>query len=78
MYRKYPKLVKRLDKRIKEYNKRLQYIDKLEKDGKVLVIRPETIIAKSMDNNERHLNNFYRHGYELAKSRYNEIVTFVN
>jgi predicted patatin/cPLA2 family phospholipase len=78
MYRRYPKLVMQLDKRIKEYNRRIRYIDRLEKGGHVLVIRPEAVMAKTMDNNERRLNNFYRHGYELAESRYNEILEFIS
>lgn len=41
MYRKYPKFVKRLEGRPEEYNRAVEDIAKLRKEGKCFVIRPK-------------------------------------
>lgn len=41
-YKKYPKFAKTLERRAEEYNRTLEEIRKLEREGKVFVIRPVT------------------------------------
>ena len=39
-YRKYPKFIKTLEARATDYNKTIEEIEKLEKEGRIFVIRP--------------------------------------
>lgn len=59
-YRKYPKMIERMKTRNDEYNRCLDEIEKLEKEGKVFVIRPEKDISvKKSDNNPELLQKVY-------------------
>ncbi len=44
VYKKYPNLVEKINNRYKMYNETLDKIDKLEKDGKIFVIRPSKVM----------------------------------
>lgn len=76
-YKKYPKLVEAILNRYKNYNETLDYIEKLEKEGKVVVIRHKEELK--IDRLERHrekLLELYNYGYEDAKEIYNKIYDF--
>ena len=48
-----------------------------EQTGRVLVIRPSLPPIRRAENNKDRLNAFYRHGYYMAKARWEEIRRFV-
>ena len=59
-YRKYPRLVEVMSKRIDNYNARLREIEHLESEGKIFVIRPENPIPIGrLENNPQVLENVY-------------------
>ena len=65
VYRKYPNFVKAFENRHKMYNDELDYIEKHEKAGKILVIRPSRLIKIS--KMEQNLD-IVREMYELGRS----------
>ncbi len=63
-YLKYPELAKDLVKRAGRYNRCLKKLEKLEKEGKVIVIRPENTKGFSrMERNKEKILNLYDDGY---------------
>ena len=76
-YKKYPKLIEMLDSRQTRYNKIMDDLEQMEKEGKVLIIQPLKVLAGRMDNDQTHLELFYQQGYFLAKDRFEEIKNFI-
>ncbi len=71
MYPQYKGLINALINRYKIYNETINYIDKLEKQGKVFVIRPdETLEVNRVERDKNKLINLYDQGYEEAKKCY--------
>lgn len=67
VYRKYPAIRERLEIRVKEYNDTLDYIEQMEDDGRVYVIRPEKPLAVDrLERNTEKLTDLYNQGYECA------------
>ncbi|MDD7794060.1 patatin-like phospholipase family protein [Clostridium sp. 'White wine YQ'] len=67
-YRRYPNLLKALEGRSEVYNRQLELIEKLEKEGKAIVIRPsEKLQVERMTKNREKLVSLYKLGYEDCK-----------
>lgn len=77
IYKEYPNLVKAIKSRPKKYNKTIEYIEKLEEAGKIFVIRPEIPVVKQAESNPDILDNFYEHGYEMAKQIYPKLMKYL-
>lgn len=78
-YRKYPGLIKSMEKRHIIYNKTLKYIDKLETEGKVVVIRPkEKVDIGRLEKDKEKLTKLYHQGYNDAKEKYQEILNLLS
>lgn len=70
-YSKYPSLVRSIVSRNRRYNATLDYIEKMEDEGKLKVIRPvKPVEVGRMEKNTEKLTSLYREGYELA-SKFN-------
>lgn len=66
-YRKYPLLQKALQNRNAEYNRVIELIEKLEDEGRILVIRPQKPIRVSrMEKDPAKLQELYDEGYAEA------------
>ncbi|MEN2259202.1 patatin family protein [Paraclostridium benzoelyticum] len=77
-YKKYPNLVKAIENRHLNYNKSLNLVNKLEKDGDVLVIRPKNPVNVSqIEKNAKKLTALYEEGYDNAKELYDKILDFI-
>lgn len=77
LYNKYPNLMKAIYYRGFYYNKRIEAIEALEREGKVFVLRPAIDCPKRTDTNRHHLQGFYNHGYELMASKMEEMTEFL-
>jgi len=65
--KKYPKLVKPLLNRHEAYNETVAYCEKLEKEGKAVILRPTSEVQiESMEKDLEKIDRIYRFGYELA------------
>lgn len=87
-YKKYPNLIEQIEKRYLEYNKTMQIVEKLEKQGKIFVIRPKKDlgilnIEKNLEKSEAIYQQAYQDGLEnienlkkyLARGKEIEIKT---
>ena len=66
-YSKYPELVRTCIRRAAMYNKTEAYIEKLEAEGKIFVLRPEMKPVSRLEKDYDKLMAFYQHGYELME-----------
>ena len=67
MYRKYPELQKALSQRNEVYNRTMDLIEDLEKQGKIIVIRPvKPVQVGRMEKDTEKLRELYQEGYDLA------------
>ena len=68
IYKKYPRLRVALRNRNKIYNEQLELVERLEEEGKIIVIRPEKpIVVGRMETSVKKLTDLYNQGYECAK-----------
>ncbi|MGL4853003.1 MAG: patatin-like phospholipase family protein [Phocaeicola sp.] len=68
VYKNYPRLRVVLSKRCKAYNRQLEWVDELEREGKILVIRPEKPVEVTrIETDVKKLTALYEEGYRCAK-----------
>lgn len=68
IYRKYPAMREALSHRNSLYNSQLELIERLEDEGKVFVIRPQSpIVVDRIERDVDKLTNLYNEGYECGK-----------
>ena len=70
--RKYPHLPELLMKRHIEYNKTVRYCEKLEQEGKAVILRPEYPI-ESLEKDIDVLKQTYDMGYRMTKEKIDKI-----
>jgi len=77
-YHKYTDFMEALYRRPEVYNHSVEELEKLQKEGRALVIRPEKIegIGRT-ESNPQILDNLYLQGIEVGKKHLNEILEFV-
>ena len=76
-YRSYPALVRTILRRSFEYNKTMNYLDQLEKKGKVFVIRPQVKPVSRLERNTETLHAFYEHGYKLMERKLDALMEYL-
>ena len=68
MYRKYPALRESLRVKNKRYNETLDFLEQLEREGKVVLIRPEKPLeVDRIEQDVEKLTDLYNQGYECAR-----------
>ena len=68
LYRKYPALRESLRVKNERYNETLDFLEQLEREGKVTIIRPEKQLeVDRMERDVSKLEDLYNQGYECAK-----------
>lgn len=69
VYRRYPKMVEAMLNRYKQYNKTLEELETLEREGKIFVIRPQKPIAVSrIENNPDALSRAYDEAFKECEA----------
>ena len=76
-YRSYPKLVRTAILRNKKYNQQAELVEKLEKEGKIFVVRPLIPTVSRLEKDYDMLMNFYDHGYCLMRREYNRLMEYL-
>lgn len=76
-YRSYPELVRTILRRSFEYNKTMNYLDQLEKNGSVFVIRPQVKPVSRLERNTETLHAFYEHGYKLMERKLDALMEYL-
>ena len=60
------------------YNRTLDELSLMEKEGSVFIIRPSTPVDISrLEKNETKLKALYKQGYEDAKKQLNALMEFI-
>ena len=78
-YRKYPNLLKTMENRYKDYNNTLDFLEKLEKDGKVFIIRPSKLVKiKRLEKNKEKLEEMYNLGFLNSNSNIEKLKEYIN
>ena len=73
IYKQYPRLRVALRNRNKRYNEQLELVERLEDEGKIVVIRPEKpIVVGRMETSVKKLTDLYEQGYACAKKVFQE------
>lgn len=76
---KFPKLVQPILERHIKYNEILDFCEKLEKEGKAVILRPaEHEAVESFEKDVVKLREAYDNGYKLAMSRMDDIKKLFN
>ncbi len=77
-YKKYPEFVKTLSNRNKVYNEQCTYVESLEKEGKILVIRPSEFVDISRTETDRKImQQMYDLGVKDAKNKIEKIKIYL-
>lgn len=78
-YRKYPKFAKSVNNRYKKYNEELEKVSKLEKEGKIIVIRPSKLVkVKRIEKDANKLQEMYDLGKDDTLKLLDKIKEFYN
>lgn len=67
-YRKYPAVQEAIINRSKIYNEQISLVEKMEEEGKIIVIRPEKAVeVDRMERDTKKLLALYEEGYKIAE-----------
>lgn len=77
-YAQYPKLREMIENRWSVYNKEIEWVEKLEKQGEIFVLRPQIPAISRLEKDLQKANAFYEHGYEYAKERFEDLLEYLN
>lgn len=76
-YKKYPNLVNALYHRSAVYNKTMDLVERLEREGCIFVLRPAIPEVRRAERDRGKLVEFYRHGYERMEERFGELHEYL-
>lgn len=76
-YRKYPKLAKASIYRNVMYNRTMEFIERLEEEEKIFLIRPMIPTVSRLEKDYDVLMNFYEHGYKLMKRQFGDLQRYL-
>lgn len=76
-YKSYPELVRTTALRNIKYNRQIELVERLEKEGKIYVLRPLIPTVSRLERNYDTLMNFYEHGYGLMKKEYDGLMKYL-
>lgn len=74
--RKYPEVRKTILSRPERYNETVKKCERLEKEGKIMILRPNYLI-NSFESNVQKLEAAYWHGYRMTKEKMKRIKRFL-
>ncbi len=78
LLRKYPAVYQQMKNRHKMYADTMEYINKKEKNGEIIVLRPKTALkVKRTDRKAENLREAYELGREAALEKLDEIKSFL-
>lgn len=77
-YRKYPNLIKAIEKRAEKYNEQVEKIIKLENEEKIFVIRPSKLVnIKRIEKDSNKIQEMYNLGKEDSERLLNKINKYL-
>lgn len=76
-YRRHPELVRTAVQRNYMYNRQIRMAERLEREGKIFVLRPMIPTISRLEKDYDVLMHFYGHGYQQAKRRYPQLMEYL-
>ena len=76
-YQSYPRLIRTILTRSFHYNKTMNHIERLEREGKIFVLRPQVKPVRRMERNADTLMEFYNHGYHMMEQEYGRLLEYL-
>lgn len=76
-YKSYPDLIRTIALRNERYNRQVAMVERLEKEGKIYVLRPLIPTVSRLEKDYNMLMNFYEHGYCLMKREYDNLMRYL-
>ncbi len=76
-YCSYPNLVRTILLRSLYYNRTMNHIERLEREGKIFVLRPEIKPVSRLERNPDTLMGFYNHGHELMEQEQGRLMEYL-
>lgn len=76
-YKKYPAFANAMCKREENYKAQLALLEKLEKAGKVFIIRPTMPTVSRTEQDYEKMNTFYLHGYDTMCKQMDALKAFL-
>ncbi len=76
-YKDHPAVINACVKRPLIYNRQLDILERLEKEGRVFVIRPEEEPVDRLENDPDKLEPFYQHGYNVGVRVFDEMIKYL-
>ena len=73
----YPNFAKALMERADAYEVQKNTMQRLEAEGKILVIRPQGECISKFENSEEKRDAYYQHGYECMDRMYDKLMEFM-
>ena len=68
IYARYPKLREAIQTRAVRYNAQVELVEKLEREGRIVVIRPDhPVEVARIETDMDKMNALYHHGFEMAE-----------
>ena len=77
IYREYPELRKTIAQRPIQYNRTMDWIEHLEEEGKIFVIRPRLPEVSRLESDYDALMHFYRHGYREGEKQFKNLMNYL-
>jgi predicted patatin/cPLA2 family phospholipase len=78
-YRKYPKIIQLMENAGQRNNEKMLLLDKLEKEGKILIIRPSTgLKVGRVERSTDKLRLLYLEGKEDARNAFSKILEYID
>ena len=79
IYKKYPKFIEAVENRHVVYNQEIKDLEKLEKSGDVLILRPKTdLVASRTERNPQKMQDTYNQGKFVALEEIEKVRSFLN
>lgn len=75
---KYPNFYQALLNRNKVYKRQLELLNRLEKEGKAIVLRPEIDCIHKFEQNDDKVEAFYQNGRDVAAHNIDKLIRFAN
>ena len=76
-YKSYPNLIRTIFRRSFEYNKTMNYLDQLEKQGEIFILRPQVKPVSRLERNKETLHAFYEHGYKYTERKFDDLMEYL-
>lgn len=75
--KRYPELYSALMRRTEVYQQQIELLEKLEREGRAFVIRPEIHSISKFETDKDKMDEFYQHGYDIMSKKADELKKFM-